>query len=73
MAPAVAAGLLVEQPEAAPADYSFPHEQVREFAADTLAPARRREIHGAIVELLLDRRAGAGDAAAPRTPRARGR
>ena len=53
MAPAVAAGLLVEQPEAAPADYSFPHEQVREFAADTLAPARRREIHGAIVQLLL--------------------
>lgn len=53
MAPAVAAGLLVEQPEDAPADYTFPHEQVREFAADTLAPARRREIHGAIVELLL--------------------
>ncbi len=53
MAPAVSAGLLVEQPEAAPADYSFPHEQVREFAADTLAPARRREIHGAIVQLLL--------------------
>ncbi len=53
MAPAVSAGLLVEQPEDAPADYTFPHEQVREFAADTLAPARRREIHGAIVELLL--------------------
>jgi predicted ATPase len=53
LAPAVAAGLLVEQPEDAPADYTFPHEQVREFAADTLAPARRREIHGAIVELLM--------------------
>jgi DNA-binding CsgD family transcriptional regulator len=53
MAPAVAAGLLVEQPEDSPADYTFPHEQVREFAADTLAPARRREIHGAIVQLLL--------------------
>ena len=53
MAPAVAAGLLVEQPADAPADYSFPHEQVREFAADTLAPARRREIHAAIVQLLL--------------------
>jgi DNA-binding CsgD family transcriptional regulator len=53
MAPAVAAGLLAEQPEDAPADYSFPHEQVREFAADTLAPARRREIHAAIVQLLL--------------------
>jgi DNA-binding NarL/FixJ family response regulator len=53
MSPAVAAGLLVEQPEDSPADYTFPHEQVREFAADTLAPARRREIHGAIVQLLL--------------------
>ena len=53
MAPAVAAGLLVQQPEDSPADYTFPHEQVREFAADTLAPARRREIHGAIVQLLL--------------------
>ena len=53
MAPAVAAGLLVEQPEDSPADYTFPHEQVREFAADTLAPARRREIHAAIVQLLL--------------------
>jgi DNA-binding NarL/FixJ family response regulator len=53
MAPAVTAGLLVEQPQSAPADYSFPHEQVRDFAADTLAPARRREIHAAIVELLL--------------------
>lgn len=53
MAPAVAAGLLLEQPESSPADYTFPHEQVREFAADTLAPARRREIHAAIVQLLL--------------------
>ena len=53
MAPAVASGLLVQQPEDSPADYTFPHEQVREFAADTLAPARRREIHGAIVQLLL--------------------
>jgi DNA-binding CsgD family transcriptional regulator/tetratricopeptide (TPR) repeat protein len=53
MGSAVAAGLLVQQPEDAPADYSFPHEQVREFAADSLAPARRREIHSAIVQLLL--------------------
>ena len=53
MAPAVAAGLLLERPEDAPADYSFPHEQIRDFAADTLAPARRREIHAAIVKLLL--------------------
>jgi DNA-binding NarL/FixJ family response regulator len=53
LAPAVAAGLLLERPEEAPADFSFPHEQIRDFAADTLAPARRREIHAAIVKLLL--------------------
>ncbi len=51
--PAVVAGLLVEHPEGSAADYSFPHEQIREFAAETLAPAKRREVHAAIVELLL--------------------
>jgi DNA-binding NarL/FixJ family response regulator len=63
LAPAVGAGLLREQPESAPADYTFPHEQVRDFAADTLAPARRREIHRAIVDLLL-----AGDPAPETLP-----
>ncbi|HEY1331900.1 MAG TPA: AAA family ATPase [Actinomycetota bacterium] len=53
LAPAVAAGLLVESPEQAAADYSFPHEQVREFAAAALTPVRRRAIHAAIVQLLL--------------------
>jgi hypothetical protein len=53
LAPAVAAGLLVEHDEDSPADYSFPHEQVQEFAMGTLLPARRRAIHAAIVTLLL--------------------
>jgi DNA-binding NarL/FixJ family response regulator len=53
VAPAVAAGLLVGHAEDSPADYSFAHEQVREFAADALTPARRRAVHQAIVDLLL--------------------
>ena len=53
LAPAVEAGLLIQHTEDAPADYSFPHEQVLEFAVSTLVPARRRAIHGVIVELLL--------------------
>ena len=53
LAPAVAAGLLVEHQEASAADYSFPHEQIREFAAAGLSVPRRRAIHAAIVELLL--------------------
>ena len=53
LSPAVAAGLLVESSEQEAADYSFPHEQVREFATASLTPARRRAIHAAIVDLLL--------------------
>jgi len=53
LAPAVSAGLLAEHAEQAAADYSFQHEQVRDFAAGTLNQARRRAIHAAIVELLL--------------------
>lgn len=53
LAPAVAAGLLVEHAEGSAADYSFPHEQVREFAAAELTVSHRRAIHAAIVELLL--------------------
>ena len=53
LVPAVTAGLLAEHGEDAAADYSFLHEQVRDFAATTLTPARRRAIHAAIVELLL--------------------
>ncbi|HEX9122659.1 MAG TPA: AAA family ATPase [Actinomycetota bacterium] len=51
--PAVAAGLLLQHGADSPADYSFAHEQVREFAAGTLTPARRRGVHQAIVQLLL--------------------
>ncbi len=53
LAPAVAAGLLMAHGESSAADYSFPHEQIREFAAATLTGTRRRAIHAAIVELLL--------------------
>ena len=53
LAPAVSAGLLAEHPEGSAADYSFQHDQVREFAATGLTPARRRAIHGAIVGLLM--------------------
>jgi DNA-binding NarL/FixJ family response regulator len=52
MAPAVQAGLLVTHRADSPADYSFSHDQVREFAAAGLTPARRRAIHAAIVDLL---------------------
>jgi DNA-binding NarL/FixJ family response regulator/tetratricopeptide (TPR) repeat protein len=53
LAPAVAAGLLAANAEDSAADYSFQHEQVRDFTADSLTPARRRAIHAAIVKLLL--------------------
>ncbi|MGZ8585699.1 MAG: LuxR C-terminal-related transcriptional regulator [Actinomycetota bacterium] len=53
LAPAVTAGLLTEHEEASAADYSFPHEQVREFTAATLTSAARRAIHAAIVGLLM--------------------
>jgi DNA-binding CsgD family transcriptional regulator len=52
LVPAVQAGLLVEHAEGSAADYAFTHDQVREFAAATLTPARRRSIHLAIVDLL---------------------
>jgi DNA-binding CsgD family transcriptional regulator len=49
---AVRAGLLVEHAEGSPADFSFTHDQVREFASATLTPARRRGIHLAIINML---------------------
>ncbi|MFN2557132.1 MAG: AAA family ATPase [Nitriliruptorales bacterium] len=52
LAPAVEAGLLVELPEGSVADYRFTHEQVKEFAAETLTTARRRTIHAAVVDML---------------------
>jgi DNA-binding NarL/FixJ family response regulator len=51
--PAVTAGLLTQHAQDSPADYGFAHEQVREFAAAVLNPARRRAIHAAIVGLLM--------------------
>src|SRR5207245_1646743 len=62
LAPAVAIGLLAQLPDGSPADYSFTHEGVREYAASTLPPPRRRAIHGAIVDLLM-----AGGDPAPRS------
>ena len=50
--PAKEAGLLLEQAEDSPADFTFTHEQVREFAAARLSHGRRRQIHASIVELL---------------------
>ena len=52
MSPAVTAGLLLEHGDDSPADYTFTHEQVREFASAALSHARRRQIHAAIVDLL---------------------
>ena len=37
-----------------PADYTFTHEQVRDFAAAQLSAARRRQVHAAVVDLLLE-------------------
>ena len=74
LAPAVAAGLLLQQAQGEPADYTFTHEQVRQFASSLLStgpppagprrgrrPAPRR------------RRPGAGRAADARPARAGGR
>jgi DNA-binding CsgD family transcriptional regulator/tetratricopeptide (TPR) repeat protein len=52
LAPAIGAGLLVEHPAGSAADYSFTHDQVREFAAALLTSARRRAIHTALVDML---------------------
>jgi predicted ATPase len=54
LAPAVRAGLLLPQEPGTPADYTFTHEQVRQFAANQLSAARRRQVHAAVVDLLLE-------------------
>jgi predicted ATPase len=54
LGPAVRAGLLLPQAQGEPADYTFTHEQVRQFAANELSAARRRQVHAAVVDLLLD-------------------
>ena len=48
------AGLLLPQAQGEPADYTFTHEQVRQFAANQLSTARRRQVHAAVVDLLLE-------------------
>ncbi|HXJ67179.1 MAG TPA: AAA family ATPase [Actinomycetota bacterium] len=54
LTPAVATGLLVQHQGGAPADYSFSHEQVRQFSLEALSPPRRRAIHAAIVDMLTE-------------------
>jgi len=54
MAPAVSAGLLAQHPQGSAADYSFNHEQVRQFAMSSLSPPRRRAIHAAVVQMLTE-------------------
>ena len=54
LGPAVRAGLVLPQAEGEPADYTFAHEQVRQFAANQLSAARRRQLHAAVVDLLLE-------------------
>ena len=54
LGPAVRAGLLLPQAQGEPADYTFTHEQVRQFAASQLSAARRRQVHAAVIDLLLD-------------------
>ena len=54
LAPAVEAGLLLAQAQGEAADYTFTHEQVRQFAANQLSAARRRQVHAAVVDLLLE-------------------
>ncbi len=52
LTPAIEAGLILEHPAGSPADYSFTHDQVREFAAALLTAERRRAIHTALVDML---------------------
>ena len=54
MRPGVEAGLLLQHPEGDAADYTFTHVQVRDFADGQLSQSRRRQVHGAVVELLLE-------------------
>jgi DNA-binding NarL/FixJ family response regulator len=52
--PAVDAGLLFHHAPGEPADYTFTHEQVRQFALQQLPQARARRVHAAVVDLLLE-------------------
>jgi DNA-binding CsgD family transcriptional regulator len=50
--PALSAGLLTEAGPESGRYLTFSHEQVRAFALDSLSAARRKELHGAIVDML---------------------
>lgn len=52
LAPAVAAGLLVEQPPGSSADYSFTHDRIRDYATAGVSLPRRRAVHAAVVDML---------------------
>ena len=54
IAPAVAVGLVAQHQTGSPADYSFTHEQVRQFSLESLSPPRRRAIHSAVVRMLTE-------------------
>jgi DNA-binding NarL/FixJ family response regulator len=54
LGPAVRAGLLLSHAQGEPADYTFAHEQIRQFASSQLSAARRRQVHAAVVDLLLE-------------------
>ena len=54
LGPAVQAGLLLPQSPGEAADYTFTHEQVRQFAANQLSATRRRQVHAAVVDLLME-------------------
>ena len=64
LSPAVAAGLLIQHPHGSSADYSFSHEQIREFVTGSLLAPRRKAIHAALVEML----SGAGEPSAGSLP-----
>ena len=64
MVPALTAGLVVQHPAGSAADYSFPHDQVREFAMAGLTAPHRRAIHAAVIDLL----AGGGEPTAASLP-----
>ena len=51
---AVDLGLLVEQPEGSPYDFSFSHDQIRASLVDSTSRQRQRAIHGAIAKILAE-------------------
>jgi DNA-binding CsgD family transcriptional regulator/tetratricopeptide (TPR) repeat protein len=51
LVPAVAAGLLIRLPPGSPADYSFAHEQIRQYAVEELTPTQQRAVHASIVQM----------------------